>query len=228
MADQTPLTPEAVEHANVMLSFLSDQADPDWNKVMTETLTDSEVESNTRTMRSKFDEFNIEDSDPVGAVLGGTGVAKENSGLSGEDGQVAIQILKQTGRIQQCGRGRGKCLIVLSSAPVEPQSTSSPEPSAPVAAVAQEEPAQAVQQDPSPPEEVDESEGMIDASDVSTLARAIRDAHRSLQREFNETKRTVRKLEKDKKDLLTELEEEREKVRNMEAQLEHQQVASWA
>lgn len=53
-----------------------------------------------------------------GIVNFGTGLACEVAGVIGEAGQAAIRELKAQERILQCGKGRGKCLIILDATPL--------------------------------------------------------------------------------------------------------------
>lgn len=119
------LTPEAFAQANRLLTFLVGEANPNYQAVMREVLSPDEFELNVKVLTAKLDEFAIEA--PVGAYAGGTGQAKGAVDLAGEDGQRAIRLLKVSGRLLQCGRGRGKCLVLLSAEPIDRKTFALPE-----------------------------------------------------------------------------------------------------
>lgn len=92
----------------------------DWSAVMLEELTDKEFEQNTKVVEEKLAYWgsHLGIDKPVGAVVGGTGPLREGFDITGEQAQQAVQILKACGRLVQCGRGRGKCLVVMTTKPV--------------------------------------------------------------------------------------------------------------
>lgn len=214
MADDMP-TPELVQQANQMLTFLTEKSKKNVKKVMQDSLTEKEYELNLRNMEAKLAEFEIEE--PFGAVEGGTGVAKEEAGLEGEEGQRAIQLLKEHGRLQQCGRGRGKCLIILRSDPLEQMTP----------------PHQAAGVQLDAPAPVDEGGGaeegppMVDATSITALTRAIRDLYRDRDKQLGTAQREVKALEKKVDEMTTELQSKDEELANLHNQMEHAQVATW-
>lgn len=115
------LSPEQVRNANRLLEFLVSQANPDWQKVLTQGLTPTEMTQAEANVDAALNALDIEA--PVGAVVGGTGTAKDGAALPGEDGQIAVQVLKDQHRLVQCGRGRGKFLMVITEAPITDEMT---------------------------------------------------------------------------------------------------------
>lgn len=221
MANDT-LTPELAEQANQMLSFLVAQSKKNWKKVMQETLSETEMELNVSKMEALLAEHDLEA--PVGAVPGGTGIAKEEAGLEGEEGQLAIQLLKGAGRLQQCGRGRGKCLIVLSDEPLEAGTQTEEKKVATKKATKK----QAVAEAPTETEEVEEVEiDMVEANNIPALLRAARDEYRRVKRDRDEAARTVRDLERQCADLNEVIAEREATIRHLEEQVEQQAVATW-
>lgn len=112
------ITPETVEHANAILTLLVKEAKarPDWEEVMNETLAEAERDLNLDLIADRRETFRL--AAPVGAVAMGTGALRAKTDLPGPVAQRAIQILKATARLVQCGRGRGKCLVVLQKTPL--------------------------------------------------------------------------------------------------------------
>ena len=106
-----------IEQANTLLEFLVGAANRAWQAVMTETLSDEEFKWGSATLEKALNANSLEE--PFGAFAGGTGAAKDQAGLDGESAQEAIRLLKDTGRLVQLGKGRGKCLIVLRPEPLE-------------------------------------------------------------------------------------------------------------
>lgn len=111
------MTQDIVTASNELLKFLVSEADPSWREVMEKTLDDALMETNLTKMESTL--ATLDREEPVGAIAAGTGVIKDRAGFEGEEGQTAVQMLKDHGRVQQCGRGRGKCLLILSDQPLD-------------------------------------------------------------------------------------------------------------
>jgi molybdopterin-guanine dinucleotide biosynthesis protein A len=107
-----------LELANDFLKVLVTQArqNRDWQKILAKTLTDTEIEQNTRVVHDRLEHFHLKT--PIGAIIGGTGSLREGRDITGEQAQRAVQLLKGSGRLVQCGRGRGKSLVVLTDKPV--------------------------------------------------------------------------------------------------------------
>lgn len=108
-----------IENANRVLEFLVEHADKNIESVMAENLEKSEFDLNKENMAKNLETANREEA--FGAIAQGTGVVKDEVGLDGEPGQRAVKLLKERFRIQQCGRGRGRVLIILDPTPVEAQ-----------------------------------------------------------------------------------------------------------
>lgn len=108
-----------LDNTNSVLALLSDKCKMELDLLHvleTSGLNESEIETNLRNMHTALTA--IGENSPWGAIVAGTGLVKEEAGLAGEDGQEAISLLKHSLRIQQCGRGRGKAIIVLRTIPV--------------------------------------------------------------------------------------------------------------
>lgn len=106
------VTKTALGQANQLLDFLVARCNPSWKEVLIEALSESELELNIHNVTLALKQYDI--TTPYGAVLGGTGVAKVQAGLEGEDTQKAVKLLKHTGRLLQAGKGRGKALVILN------------------------------------------------------------------------------------------------------------------
>lgn len=186
MADQ--VDNQTIIDANVLLAVLVEKIekapeDGDINKhvleVLSRVLDGAEVDRNVKRAydllaRKGAEEFG-------GVVVGGTGVVKDVAGIPGERGQRAIRLLKASGRLLQCGKGRGKCLVVITPQPLEAQ--------------AEEQPEQA------------EPEGIS----VPQMLRDIRDEFRRLEKENNGLQKQNLALEtqiKEKDERITILEQQ--------------------
>lgn len=111
------MTANVVADANRVLEFLAAHAQANWTEVLTQVLPESEVDSNVERINEKLAHLDL--LTPVGAVAGGTAVFKDETGIEGEHAQNAVALLKEQFRLHQCGRGRGKALVILSPEPLE-------------------------------------------------------------------------------------------------------------
>jgi len=216
------LTQETIDNANKILSFLISRSHDDWRQVMEDKLEGKEFETNHTNVAKKLKKFHLDE--PVGAVAAGTGVIKQEVGIEGEAGQKAINALKEAGRLLQCGRGRGKCLIVLSSNAI----LDLPKLAEPTE-VPEEVKDQAPQEEtPEPVGQVEaSSDDMIEANNVSALTRAIRDNYRNMSKRVNELTRRCKTLEKQNAAYEQQIDEHVATIANLESQLEQQKVGSW-
>lgn len=192
--------PEVINSANKLLELLLSKREVDVVGVMKAELSESEFEHNVKTLRRKLQDMGANDA--VGAVRSGTGIAKDEAGLPGELGQRAIQALKKSNRIQQCGRGRGKCLVILSSLPLEGEPAAEATPT--------QEQAEAVEPD-----------------NVPVLLRHVRDTYRSMERQLKETNRENSNLTKKIEEMQQALEEKNEKIQELEGKAQTQAMATW-
>lgn len=200
------VTTRAITHANHLLNFLVEKADPDWEKVFNSVLTPTEMELNRRNITLALQRLGKDA--PVGAVVGGTGLAKAEAGLAGEDSQRAVRLLKQTLRLLQAGKGRGRALLVLDNTAlaktdfieaidrvgINDPGTGLAHPSVPL------------------------PDDAVSRTDISGMARAIHSAHRDLQQRHD--------------DVLRALGEAHQRVAELEAALEQERkargLASWS
>lgn len=115
-ADQaffSDVTDDSIQQANTLLDYLvNNNLIPDWQQLLIDLLTPSEYQLNLHNVQAALELSGQEK--PLGAVKGGTGSIKSAAGLSGEDSQRAIRLLKKSGRLIQAGKGRGKALVLLS------------------------------------------------------------------------------------------------------------------
>jgi len=177
--------PSEVDNANAVLEILISKADEQWEETLSYALTEKELERSVATLERKLEEFDLET--PVGAIEGGTGPIREESGLEGENFQKAIQELKSQGRLQQCGPGRGKALIVLDNTRLKNA------PSMEAVLVGDDEPEQ----------------DAVDVEDVVALTRALREAFRKMSQ-------TIHKLERENAALSEENQELHRRLEQME------------
>jgi hypothetical protein len=118
----TEITDEIIELANKVLARLAYEAAhwPDWHQVCDESLNPEWAAATKNVVTDKFKAFawpNV-----LGGIKKGLAVIREDYGFGGfEHLQVAISLLKQTGRLVQGGTGRGRCLIVLTDEPLDPR-----------------------------------------------------------------------------------------------------------
>lgn len=158
------VTEAAIDQANQLLAFLTDRANANYQKVLTEALDEAELELNLKNLDAALKRTKLDA--PVGALLGGTGMAKAEAGLTGEDSQRAVRLLKQNDRLIQAGKGRGKALIVLNAKPLSKDDF--------VAEVAKPK---AVKKEAV---HAPDAPGVIGATDVPNLLRAANNEYKSL------------------------------------------------
>jgi len=106
----------AVDAVHSVLSLLLSEMKTDWESVMGETLTEPETRIAMAAVAERQQTFHT--GLPMGAVPMSTEALRARSEISQADMQLGVQVLKTVGRMVQCGRGRGKCLLVLSDAPI--------------------------------------------------------------------------------------------------------------
>lgn len=220
MADNalTPdLTPEAIDQANALLNFLVQRSVPNWNDLMKMTLTQKELEANNKLIE---DILNKQDAllPPVGAVKGGTGIAKEEAGLPGEEGQRAIRLLKAANRLVQCGRGRGKCLVILDSTSVTANDFKN-YVEQPKKAVAKVKPRGEEVLVPVETPEVDLT--------VDQLLKLARDKHRSVTQELADKNAIIRELEQRMAEYEGILAARQETINRLEKDLQERTAVTW-
>lgn len=186
------VTLNAIEQANTLLKFLSERTYDDWENVLKNHLSERELEINLRNVTEALERLGFER--PVGAVVGGTGLAKAEAGLEGEDSQRAVRLLKQTGRLLQAGKGRGKALLILDATPLEAKDFA-----AAVARAGVPDPAPAVVK----PVVQERPDDFVAINDVPNLLRAANNAHRDLVGRFEELARERKAHEQEITELRT-------------------------
>lgn len=229
MADETlmpDITDESVEQANRLLTFLVDCSVKDWNGVMAATLNEKELEINHKTVEEKLAEYNL--TEPVGAVRGGTGIAKDDAGLPGEEGQRAIRMLKVSGRLVQCGRGRGKCLIVLNSTPVTMETfagltINAPAPKATIA----RKPRKTREATEAPGDNTEAPPTEAEDRDVLFHLKAARDGHRAVRAEMENLLRDMRKKDRQIAELEAVLVARDATINELENRLAERMATTW-
>lgn len=201
---------QVAHNANTLLAFLVGRMNKHYLDVMQEELTDSEYKNSYKTLQKLLNDNNLPEA--AGAVAAGTGIAKEEAGLSGEAGQQAIQALKQSGRLQQCGRGRGKCLVVLRTEPLPTEEGGEGEEQA----------------KPQPVEtNAEEEQEVVDANNIPALLRCVRDNYRDLERQLRESRRNEAHMSKLIDKLQQEINEKDEQISQLENAAQLKAVATW-
>ena len=226
---RTTISPELLNTANALLEWLVSNANSDWERILSQTLDNTkEAETNAARARRTLERLNR--SEPVGALVGGTNIAKTEAGFEGELATEAMQLLKQTNRVQQAGRGRGRALIVLDGRPLDgDEDADMPVPS-------QAEPVEAATPAPLPAAEVltdttDTSErngeAMIPADNLPALLLAARDTYRSLTHKLEEAQRELRRSEAARAEMAAEISELAARTVALQEQLDEQAVSTW-
>lgn len=120
--------PEVIADANRILSILAEKSREaeslnrtgdmvtrtDYVLIMMHTILGGNEQELKRNREKLLGFTNAMGAHPYGVVNFGTGVACDLAGITGERGQKAIRFLKAEQRLMQCGKGRGKCLVILS------------------------------------------------------------------------------------------------------------------
>lgn len=215
------VTETAIEQANTLLAFLTDRSTPDWKSVFTQVLGEQELELNVRNVTLALEK--AQKDAPVGALLGGTGLAKAEAGLEGEDSQRAVRLLKQTGRLIQAGKGRGKALCILSSEPLKAEDFA-----AAIAKAGVAEPAPT----PVKPIVAERPDNYVAIDDVPELLRAVANNFKTLSEQLDETQKDLRvtgkKLEESDQ-VIKELQAENQKLEEkLERRERLAEVTNWS
>lgn len=96
------------------INYLHTNAKPDVRAVLEEEFEDQDqVELNLNRLNRTLTQLGQDQA--VGAVAIGTGVLRDDVNLDLDVANEAIRWLKEQGVLQQCGRGRGKVLILIRS-----------------------------------------------------------------------------------------------------------------
>lgn len=214
------VSPSAIEEANTLLDFLASRVNTNWETVMRETLSHdasastgvSEFSRAMATVMAAKETLGIEA--PVGAIVGGTGVAKAEAGLEGEESQRAVQALKAADRLVQCGKGRGKCLVLLSVTPLHADEFATSNVRANTVDTASND-AQA----PMP------AATRLSEIEVDTILRSVRDNFRRLNAEHTECGPRLRQLERQIASLQGELDAANARIQEV---MSERAVTSWS
>lgn len=186
-----------VEDANNLLAFLSNKiCDEEYQTVMRKELDDTEFAHSMKILKKILRQNNLES--PAGVVASGTGIIKEEAGLSNEAGQRAIRALKQTQRIQQCGRGRGKCIVIITTTGISSDIT-----------------------------QPEEDEGFKRVQDVPATLRELRDIFRGQEEEIALQKESLQKTERTIEELNSQLNDRDRKIEELQNQLRLKTVTTW-
>lgn len=197
--------PAVIKDANQVLKYLVVHMSVNFLDVMKEALWASEYDHNYKILKKNLQNAGLDTA--AGAIASGTGIIKEEV-LGGERGQQAIQALKKSGRLQQCGRGRGKCLVILNSTllPIDE------------AEEGQEQPAEANDE---------EEQEVVDANNVPSLLRCVRDNYREVERQLRESRRNETHLSKLIEELQEQVNEKNNQITELENNAQIKAVATW-
>jgi len=194
-----------INDANAILTVLASNAE-NFTAVAATTLTDAEQETAFKKLDHTLNKLGKGALDVVGARAFGTATAASSAGVYGEAGQQAIRMLKENDRIQQCGKGRGKCIIIIDSTPL---------PAAPeqvISATATENTDETIEEPADPDEE--------EVLSVPVLLRKARDEYRKTERGLKSSEREVTRLRKT-------IEEKDQEIVELKEQLHNHAAFSW-
>lgn len=105
------LTDKQLVYANAILAHALGKAVVYADTTVAQTFSDGSTAAIESVIKAQ-DKLGMS---PWGIYVGGTGLLKEEAGVPvGEDGQIAIQALKDNGRLIQLGRGRGKLVVLFN------------------------------------------------------------------------------------------------------------------
>jgi hypothetical protein len=105
-----------LDDANRVLTEMEARARRDVDRIMQRTLSDTELERSRQLVARQQDAFGW--TDAVGVMAGSSKPIRDDLRLAAHAATKAFQVLKATGRVVQCGRGRGKCWVILSHTPL--------------------------------------------------------------------------------------------------------------
>ncbi|HJS83782.1 MAG TPA: hypothetical protein VJ742_13215 [Nitrososphaera sp.] len=202
------ITAESLAQANDLLEFLvkkADKLDKPWLDTLKGVLTDKELQVSHKAISERVEELGIDA--PYGVVVGGTGLAKDEAGLAGEDGQRAIRLLKASNRLLQSGRGRGKALVILLETPIsEKDFKSSASLASNLAKVTSEE---------------------IDDLDTLAKIKLVQSDVRSMQSELAALRKELERVSKDRSELEKIVEARNLVIEDLEKKIAQQAATSW-
>lgn len=181
------MTTEIVENANTVLRYLNNHVSDNVNSILEDVLDDArQVESNIERMATKLQHLGRREA--VGAIAGGTGALTDNAGLEADAGQDAIRLLKEEDFIQQCGRGRGRAIILLTNEFLDTTEIEETEQTAPAEEAIEE------------PDLDDEAEMPAEVGPHTLLPRLLREAsdeYRAVQHELRRQHRMIRERDEE-------------------------------
>lgn len=209
----------AINQANFVLGWLVGEAmkygdtlpGVTWAERLSPLLNDKEFESARKAIRQKLPTAEGVEIPVKGIVPAGTTIANEALPLAQKgEAAAAINLLKSTDRILQCGRGRGKALVILSNDPL-PLDTQVPDETT-KAAVSSES---------------DEDIEVIMANDIPNLLRAARDEYRNLKRRAEEAERNLSTAKNRVQELEVQIEGKDAEIEGLQRRLQQQALTTW-
>lgn len=215
---------ELVTTANRALEALSGVIIADnWQQVLTGSLSGTALDTNIKAVDDKLHEIGVEE--PVGAVEGGTGMIRDMlADIDGEHAQEAIKLLKFHNRLHQCGRGRGRCLVLLDNTPlasgVEAAGGLIPER---IRTVDRLE----VAEEPVEVEAEQSEDGRVDPRDVNTMTRLLREHFHDAQQRIRELARMNENAHTRISELQSQLAERDAKIAELERNRALADMTSW-
>lgn len=126
-----PLDAQTVQYANQILSYLVEASSPQVHATLQGVLNETDLEWNLRQVANLVGRLDTADQVELRAFVGSTTSAITGAGLSASSvTQQALRALKASQRIVQCGKGRGKAIVIMQATPLEaPQEDALPEAS---------------------------------------------------------------------------------------------------
>lgn len=214
---------QIVNDSNKVLKYLVQNVDPDWDTVLRANLNDSEYKTAVDNAVRMHKKHATPGFDIHGAVGYGTGQLLDFNNINAGDGRVVLKILKARGSLLQCGRGRGKALVLVH---YNKDYVSEQEVLQHLGITQPEQPELFVE-----PPQLQELKVEVEAGaakgNVANLLRDATDEFRHMHQELTECKRLLSQKDARIKNLLGELEAKDLKIADLTGKLDQIALTNW-
>lgn len=224
--ESADLNDDVLDRARNFVRYMASNGNGSIDEVLNQHLNEEELEA----VRQAYEKI-LKGESPIAALDGSTTAVASQAGLSGEEAQQVIALLKFNGNLLQVGPGRGKCLLLLSDRDLDMdtlrsrlEEASKPKrrgrPRKEAVDQAQE---QAEQATPEPRRRSSESRASIEVEVPDAFRDAIK-SYEDMQRQLEEKDRMIDEL----KGQLAEMSDRfTNDLRELSTKLEERMATSW-